>query len=141
VRTTVGQMEIRAYWNSGLEPRGARRPLRRAERALNGCTTPICVRQGPHFMDQLSLAAVTADVHDRVRVLSDAYNYPLRHRASLTPEAVELDLADLVHVHYRLWLHMPDALARVNPPFDPATDRYAWLAERLPLEPTVEDEG
>ena len=34
-----------------------------------------------------------------------------------------------------------DALARVDPPFDPASDRYAWLAERLPLEPTVEDEG
>ena len=71
-------------------------------------------------MDQLSWAAVTADVHDRVRILSDAYNYPLRHRASLVPEAVELDLAELVHLHYRLWFHMPDALAKVNPPFDPA---------------------
>ena len=91
-------------------------------------------------MDQLSWAAVTADVHDRVRILSDAYNYPLRHRASLVPEAVELDLPELVHLHYRLWFHMPDALPKVNPPFDPASDRYRWLAERLPLEPIVEED-
>jgi hypothetical protein len=143
VRTTVGQMEIRAYWNSGLVAARRSAGLFGAwERALNRLhDADLVFDKWPHFMDQLSLAAVTADVHDRVRILSDAYNYPLRHRASLTPEAVELDLPDLVHVHYRLWLHMPDALARVNPPFDPASDRYAWLAERLPLEPTVEDEG
>ena len=33
-------------------------------------------------MDQISWAMVTADVHDRVRILSDAYNYPLRHRVA-----------------------------------------------------------
>ena len=89
-------------------------------------------------MDQISWAMVTADVHDRVRILSDAYNYPLRHRPSLAAEAVELDLAELVHLHYRLWFHMPDALAKVEPPFDPGSDRYRWLDERLPLEPEVE---
>lgn len=141
VRTTVGQMEIRAYWNSGLV--AARRSagiFGAWERALTRLhDAGLAFEKWPHFMDQLSLAAVTADVHDRVRILSDAYNYPLRHRAALVPAAVELDLADLVHIHYRLWLHMPDSLARVNPPFDPSSERYAWLAQRLPLEPTMEE--
>ncbi len=90
------------------------------ERALNQLhDADLVFDKWPHFMDQLSLAAVTADVHDRVRILSDAYNYPLRHRASLAPEAVELDLADLVHVHYRLWLHMPDAAREGEPAVRP----------------------
>ena len=92
-------------------------------------------------MDQLSLAAVTADVHDRVRILSDAYNYPLRHRAALAPAAVELDLADLVHVHYRLWFHMRDSLSKVNPPFDPGSEQFRWLDERLPIPPEVADDA
>ena len=90
-------------------------------------------------MDQLSWAAVTADVHDRVRVLSDAYNYPLRHRPALAPAAVGLDLAEMVHLHYRLWFHLVDALPKVDPPFDPGSDRYRWLAERLPLQPEVDE--
>ena len=142
VQTTVGQMEIRAYWNSGLI--GARRSA-----GLFGAWEDALVRlfdagvvanKWPHFMDQLSLAAVTADVHDRVRILSDGYNYPLRHRAGLAPEAVELDLAQIVHLHYRLWFHMQGALEQVNPPFDPGSERYRWLAERLPIPPEVDPE-
>ena len=142
VQTTVGQMEIRAYWNSGLLAAKRSAGLFGAwERALNQLDdADLIFGKWPQFMDQLSWAAVTADVHDRVRILSDAYNYPLRHRASLVPEAVELDLAEIAHLHYRLWFHMPDALPKVNPPFDPATDRYRWLAERLPIEPIVEED-
>ncbi len=142
VRTTVGQMEIRAYWNSGLI--AARRSA-----GLFGAWMPTLERlyeanlvddRWPQFMDQISWAMVATDHHDRVRILSDAYNYPLRHRPSLTAEAIELDLAELVHVHYRLWFHIPDALAKVEPPFDPQSERYRWLAERLPLEPEIEAE-
>ena len=140
-RTTVGQMEIRAYWNSGLI--GARRSaglFTAWERALNRLyDADLVPRRWPHFMDQLSWAAVTADVHDRVRVLSDAYNYPLRHRTALAPAAVGLDLAEMVHLHYRLWFHLADALPKVDPPFDPGSDRYRWLAERLPLQPEVDE--
>ena len=122
-RTTVGQMEIRAYWNSGLVAARRSAGLFTAweQRARTGSTTPELVpKRWPQFMDQLSWAAVTADVHDRVRVLSDAYNYPLRHRASRSPPAaVELDLAEIVHLHYRLWFHMPDALAKVDPAVRP----------------------
>jgi hypothetical protein len=141
VRTTVGQMEIRAYWNSGLI--GARRSaglFAAWERALVRLyDAELVPDRWLHFMDQLSWAVVTADVHDRVRILPDPYNYPLRHRAVLAPEAVELDLAEIVHLHYRLWLHMPDSLAKVDPPFDPQSDRYSWLAQRLPLQPEIDE--
>ncbi len=91
-------------------------------------------------MDQISLAGATADHHDRVRILSDTYNYPLRQRQSLAPAQVELDLDQIIHLHYRLWFHIRDALPKVVPPFSPDGDRYQWLEERLPIEPEV-DEG
>jgi hypothetical protein len=142
VRTTVGDMEIRAYWNSGLI--GARRSaglFTAWEDALVRLfDAGLVANRWPHFMDQLSFAAVTADVHDRVRILSDAYNYPLRHRAALASAAVEMDLAEIVHLHYRLWFHMRDSLPKVDPPFDPQSDRYRWLSERLPLQPEVDEQ-
>jgi hypothetical protein len=141
VETTVGQMRIRAYWNTGLI--GARRDaglFSAWERALERLfDAEIVQKRWPQFMDQLSWAGVTANVHDRVRILSPPYNYALRHRAALPAEARDLELGEVVHLHYRLWLHLPDALERVSPPFDPGGDRYSWLAERLPLEPVAED--
>ena len=142
VRTTVGHMKIRAYWNSGLI--GARRSaglFGAWEQALHKLHDIGMVDdRWPQFMDQISWAMVTTDVHDRVRILSEAYNYPLRHRPSLPAAALELDLTELVHLHYRLWFHMPDALAKVEPPFDPGSDRYRWFDERLPIPPEVEAE-
>jgi hypothetical protein len=141
VNTVVGQTRIRAYWNSGLI--GVRRSA-----GLFGAWEEALVHlrdvgrlsnRWPHFMDQLSWAAVTADHHDRVRILPPAYNYPLRHRGSLEQEANEYDLDDLVHLHYRLWFHMPESLAQVHPPFNPDGERYRWLDERLPIEPLVDE--
>ena len=88
--TTVGQMQIRAYWNSGLIAARRSAGLFAAwERALQRLfDAEIVQKRWPQFMDQLSWAGVTADVHDRVRILSDAYNYPLRHRPALAPAAV-----------------------------------------------------
>jgi hypothetical protein len=143
VETTVGQMPIRAYWNSGLI--AARRSaglFSTWERSLVALfDAGIVQKRWPQFMDQLSWAGVTADLHDRVRVLSDSYNYPLRHRQALAPAARDLDLPDLVHLHYRLWFHLEDALVKVQPPFNPESDRYRWLAQRLPLDPVVEPES
>ena len=141
VETTVGQMPIRAYWNTGLVAARRSAGLFQAwEAALNRLfDAEIVQKRWPQFMDQLSWAGVTADVHDRVRILSDAYNYPLRHRLSLSPDATHLDLHELVHLHYRLWFHLEDALEKVVPPFDPGSDRYRWLDERLPLLPIVDE--
>jgi len=141
--TTVGQMKIRAYWNSGLIAVRRSAGLFDAwERALNRLfDAEIVQKRWPQFMDQLSWAGVAATVHDRVRILSDAYNYPVPHRQALAPKARDLDLAAIVHLHYRLWFQLPDALEQVNPPFDPAGDRYRWLAERLPLAPSPAPDG
>jgi hypothetical protein len=141
IETTVGQMRIRAYWNTGLVAARRSAGLFDAwEQALHRLfDAEIVQKRWPQFMDQLSWAGVTADVHDRILVLSAAYNYPLRHRQSISPEATHMDLDEMVHLHYRLWFHMPEALPKVVPPFNPATDRYRWLAERLPIEPLVDE--
>jgi hypothetical protein len=141
VRTGVGGMRIRAYWNSGLIAARRSAGLFAAwEDALARLhDADIVPGRWPHFMDQLSWAGVTADVHDRVKVLPPTYNYALRQRLALMDGADSLDLPDLVHLHYRLWFHLPESLPKVVPPFDPASDRYRWLDERLPLEPTVEE--
>jgi hypothetical protein len=140
VETAVGQMRIRAYWNSGLI--GVRRSaglFNAWEEALARLfDAEIVQKRWPQFMDQLSWAGVTADRHDRIRILSPAYNYPLRHRQALPAEARELDLSKIVHLHYRLWFHLPGALEQVSPAFDPSGDRYRWLSARLPLEPVVD---
>lgn len=139
VRTTVGEMQIRAYWNTGLIAVRRSAGLFAAwEQALIRLfDAGVVFNRWPQFMDQLSWAGVTADIHDQVRILPETYNYPLRHRQALGPEASALDLDQIVHLHYRLWFHLPDSLAEVVPPFDVESERYRWLAERLPLEPTV----
>lgn len=142
VETTVGAMPIRAYWNSGLIAARRSAGLFNAwEDALNRLfDAEIVQKRWPHFMDQLSWAGVTANVHKQVRQLSAGYNYPLPHRGGgIAPEARELDLDDLVHIHYRLWFHLPEALAKVVPAFDPDSERYRWLTERLPVEPEIDD--
>ncbi len=142
VETTVGQTKIRAYWNSGLIAAKRSAGLFSAweEALVRLYDAGIVQKRWPQFMDQLSWAGVTAPVHDRVRVLPDAYNYPLRHRQAIAPAASQLDLTELVHLHYRLWFHMQSPLERVIPAFDPTSDRYRWLDQRLPIEPLVEDE-
>jgi hypothetical protein len=141
VETAVGKMRIRAYWNSGLVAVRRHAGLFGAwERALKTLyDRDIVYHRMPQFMDQLSWAAVTADSHDRVRILADAYNYPLRQRGGLDDHARDLDLTDIVHLHYRLFFHLPDPLGAVSPPFDPGSEPYAWLAERLPIEPIVDE--
>jgi hypothetical protein len=138
VETTVGQMRIRAYWNSGLLAVRRTAGLFAAWEAslLRLFDAGIVQKRWPQFMDQLSWAGVTADHHERIRVLSAGYNYPLRHRQALAPSARDLDLDAIVHLHYRLWLHLPDALLKVDPAFDSSSERYRWLDQRVPLEPT-----
>jgi hypothetical protein len=141
VETAVGQQPIRAYWNSGLLAARRSAGLFQAweDALIHLHDADLVFEKWPHFMDQLSWAAVTADHHDRVRILPPSYNYPLRHRGSVEPEAKTFDLDDLVHLHYRLWFHMPESLPQVHPPFDPNGERYRWLDKRLPLLPIVDE--
>jgi hypothetical protein len=141
IETAVGKMTIRAYWNSGLLAARRTAGLFDAwERGLKMLfDRDIVYHRMPQFMDQLSWAAVTADYHDRMLVLPPAYNYPLRQRGGLEDDARDLDLAEIAHLHYRLFFHLAEPLAAVSPPFDPGSEQYAWLNERLPIEPLVDE--
>jgi len=69
------------------------------------------VHGGSRFSSSVVITpAVIADIHDRVRVLPDEYNYPLPKRRLLPPGVRELELDDLVHVHYHRWGHLPGFL-------------------------------
>lgn len=139
VTTVVDRVRIRAYWNAGLI---AARRTAGVFGAWNEALTRLfeagCVYRKPLFMDQLAWAAAIADVHERVHVLPATYNYPLPKRRKLPPKMRRLELADLVHVHYHRWGHLPGFLGEVRPPLDPGSERYRWLAERLPLTPTID---
>jgi hypothetical protein len=140
VTTGVDRARIRAYWNTGLIAARREAGLFQAwERALVRLFESGCVFKKPVLMEQVAWAGVIADIHDRVRILPEEYNYPLPKRTLLPPGVRDLELDDLVHVHYHRWGHLPGFLGEVRPPLDPGSERYAWLAERFPLTPTIDE--
>ncbi len=138
VTSVVDRKRIRAYWNTGLVAARRDAGLFGAwEEALERLYAADLVFRKPVLMEQLAWSGVTADIHERVWQLPDAYNYPLPKRRFLPEEMQRLDLDDLVHVHLHKWAHLPGFLEEVLPPLDPDGERYRWLDERLPLEPTI----
>jgi hypothetical protein len=138
VTSVVDRKRIRAYWNTGLVAARRKEGLFAAwEEALERLYAKDVVFRKPVLMEQLAWSGVTADIHDRVWELPDPYNYPLPKRRFLPEPMQALDLPDLVHVHLHKWAHLPGFLDEVLPPLDPASDRYRWLAERLPLDPEI----
>jgi hypothetical protein len=139
VTTTVDRARIRAYWNTGLVAARREAGLFQAwEDALVRLFESGCVFKKPVLMEQLAWAGVIADIHDRVLVLPEEYNYPLPKRTLLPPGVRDLELDDLVHVHYHRWGHLPGFLGEVRPPLDTGSERYRWLQERFPLTPTID---
>jgi hypothetical protein len=139
VTTTVDRARIRAYWNTGLVAARREAGLFQAwEEALVRLFESGCVFKKPVLMEQLAWAGVIADIHDRVLVLPEEYNYPLPKRTLLPPGVRDLELDDLVHVHYHRWGHLPGFLGEVRPPLDTGSERYRWLQERFPLTPTID---
>ena len=140
VTTTVDRARIRAYWNTGLIAARRSAGLFQAwEEALVRLFEAGCVFKKPVLMEQVAWAGVIADIHDRVRILPEEYNYPLPKRTLLPPGVRDLELDELVHVHYHRWGHLPGFLGEVRPPLDSGTDRYRWLEERFPLTPTIDE--
>ena len=140
VTTTVDRARIRAYWNTGLIAARRSAGLFQAwEEALVRLFEAGCVFKKPVLMEQVAWAGVIADIHDRVRILPEEYNYPLPKRTLLPPGVRDLELDELVHVHYHRWGHLPGFLGEVRPPLDSETDRYRWLEERFPLTPTIDE--
>ena len=139
VTTTVDRARIRAYWNAGLVAARRSAGLFQAwEEALVRLFESGCVFKKPVLMDQVAWAGVIADIHDRVRVLPEEYNYPLPKRTLLPSGIRDLELDEIVHVHYHRWGHLPGFLAEVRPRLDPGSDRYRWLEDRFPLTPTID---
>lgn len=139
VTSVVDRKRIRAYWNTGLV--AARREaglFARWEEALERLYSNDVVFRKPVLMEQLAWSGVTADIHERIWELPDAYNYPLPKRRFLPEQMQGLDLDDIVHVHLHKWAHLDGFLSEVLPPLDSGSERYRWLAERLPLEPRIE---
>ncbi|MGH2962049.1 MAG: hypothetical protein ACRDL3_07655 [Solirubrobacterales bacterium] len=139
VTTTVDRARVRAYWNTGLVAARREAGLFGAwEEALVRLFEAGCVFKKPVLMEQVAWSGVIADIHDRVRILPEEYNYPLPKRRLLPAGVRDLDLDDLVHVHYHRWGHLPGFLDELRPPLDPGSERYRWLAGKLPLTPTID---
>jgi len=138
-QTTLQETPIRAYFNSGLL--AARREEGIFASWLRDFRTLMEAKHFPHDgrrnMDQLSLAVTLARAWERVEVLEAPYNYMLRRRPKMPEPARSLPFEDLVHVHYRKWLHVPGFLDELEPSF-PEGERLSWLSERLPLRPMGE---
>jgi len=132
--TTLEETPIRAYFNSGLL--AVRRDEGIFATWLRDFKVLMEAKHFPHDgkrnMDQLSLAVTLARLWERVEVLEAPYNYMLRRRPKMPEPARSMPLEDLVHVHYRKWLHVPGFLDEIEPSF-PDGERLRWLSERLPL--------
>jgi hypothetical protein len=141
VETVIEGERIRGYYNTGLVAVQRRAGVFKAwldilEEVL---ASGFELKKMRGQVDQLIFAAVTADLDERLRVLPDIYNYPLPKRIKMRPEMQALDLDDLVHVHLHRWVHKPGFLDDVHPPLDTKSERYRWLAERLPLQPLLDE--
>ena len=142
VRTTVDDEEIRAYFNAGLVAarRDAGVMTRWREHFLRLMDASLVPPHGRiTFLDQVALATALADTMPRVRIPDATHNYPLPLRPILPRALRETPLDAMVHVHYHKWFQRPGFLREISPPLDPRAERFRWLEERLPLEPTIDD--
>jgi hypothetical protein len=139
-RTWLTGDPIRAYWNAGLVATRRDAGLMTAWLELFGklIDEGHVPERGLDQLDQLALAAVLAREPERVETLPSAYNYRITRRPELEGAARELDLADLVHVHYMKAFHVSGFLGAVRPPLRTDTPQFEWLAERLPIAPEIE---
>lgn len=141
VETTVDRQRVRAYWNAGLM--AFRRSEGLAERWL-ACfrallEADLLPYNGVKNADQVALAAALSPVSERVVVLDPRYNYPLPKRSLLPEPWRHAELEELRHVHYFRWFNKAGFLDGIEPPLSRGSAVRAWLAERLPLSPPVED--
>jgi hypothetical protein len=142
VETELGR-RVRAYFSSGLvavrRSAGLFRYWREDFLRLvdAGC---IPNDTGMNRMDEVSLSATLTRAFERMRILDSRYNYLIYKRAQLAPPWSNVQLEDLVHVHYRRCFNVPGYLREVEPPLDPASEIVRWLEQYLPLKSIECDE-
>jgi hypothetical protein len=138
--TALRGKRIRAYWNTGLVV--LRREAGVAAQWLEALKllieAPHLPERGINHAEQLSLAGVLAREPGRTLTLPAPYNYRLTRRPQMRDADAALDLSELVHIHYMRSFHVAGFLQGLRPPFDPGSEAFRWLAERLPLEPVIE---
>jgi hypothetical protein len=144
IETALRGRRARGYWNSGVV--AARRESGVLGSWLELFTRLLDERRLPpseriDTLDQIALALVLSKRPSRISTLPWPYNYRITRRGRYQGAASRADLDSLVHIHYMRSFYVQDFLPRVKPPLEPGSDRFAWLAERLPLEPRVVIEG
>jgi hypothetical protein len=135
VLTMLDRVAIRGYYNGGLV-------VMRRSASLGKRWLELLRRIGPSLpedirynLDQIALAAVAAGIQNQVHVLPAQYNYNISRRGQFVLDAPRLvKLEQLVHVHYHAAFREIGFLYTVQPQLDPTSERFRWLAERLPLK-------
>lgn len=138
VHTMLDRVRIRGYYNGGLIVFRREAGLGRRWHAFLKRIAPSVPGDIRYNMDQFALALVAASVQPRVHLLPGVYNYNLARREEFILESMrDVQLDDLVHIHYHEAFRQRDFLETVRPSLESNSRRYQWLAQRLPL-PGVE---
>jgi len=139
IETVERQKRIRGYWNAGILA---------ARRSSGYCSDWLelwlALLAEEHFpddkmmvTDQVAITAAVARRPDRFANLERTYNYNIGRRPFYTGGMDQVDLDQLVHVHYHQWFNRRKLLRDLRPPLKPDTPQYRWLDEQLPLQPAI----
>lgn len=138
VVTTVDGIKIREYWNAGLVAAGKQTQLFSRWYEHYQVLTEHAHRPArwPRQLDQIALAMATGSLAPTcLKSIDPGYNYPLPRRPWLDSDLANLGWDQLVHLHYHRWFQSRGFLNHLTPPLARADERFAWLAQHLPLEP------
>jgi hypothetical protein len=146
IETALRGRRMRGYWNSGLV--ATRRDAGLLSEWLDLFRLLLDEQRLPpsgriDSLDQISLALLLSRRPERTDTLPWPYNYRITRRGRYAGAAGTAQLDELVHIHYMRSFYVEGFLDRVDPPIEATSDRFAWLSERLPLEPRVvlDDDG
>ena len=138
LKTLIEGMAVRAFWNAGLVV--LRRDAGLAHEWISFFRHLLDVGHIPSYgilnVDQLALAAILTRRAGDVEQLSSPYNHNLALRARLPEPERSFELADIVCFHYHVWLNRENFLEDLRPRLSRESERYLWLQEFLPLQPT-----
>ena len=145
--TTIDNLRIRAYWNSGLIAVNRSyglfhrwrdnfiKIMRAGHIPRNNKTN----EERLNNMDQLALAPTLVNVSERLNILDYRYNYPLPKRPLMVSPYRNAALENLIHVHYHRWFNKPDFLSLLRPKLNKDSEVFKWISSFLPFQPVIDD--